>query len=180
MVNVNHGSLKNLSDDDIVKNYEQQINKKTKLLIVTYITHREGHILPVKKICEMAHTYGVKVLLDSAHAVGQIDHSVDDIGCDYYTSSLHKWLNAPLGSGILYVKNDSLIELRPPLSYPSVNNDKINKIEYLGTRAFHNGMTLGHAIDELDHIGPVIKQERLHTLKTVSYTHLTLPTICSV
>jgi len=165
LVTVDHGRLKDISDDDIVKNYEKKINKKTKLLIVTYITHREGHILPVKKICDMAHSHGVKVLLDSAHAIGQIEHDIDDIGCDYYTSSLHKWLNAPLGSGVLYVKNDSYVELMPPISYPVAINDNIDKFEYLGTRAYQNGMTLGHAIDDLETIGIVAKQERLHSLK---------------
>lgn len=162
---INHGRLKDISDDEIVKNYEKQIGKKTKLIVLTYITHREGHILPVKKICAMAKSYGIEVLIDAAHAVGQINHNVDEIGCDYYTSSLHKWLNAPLGSGILYVKRDRLRDLTPPISYPIHRETEANKFEYLGTRAFQNGMALGHAIDDLESMGIDQKQKRLHTLK---------------
>ncbi len=165
LVSVNHGRLKEISDDEIVKNYERKISKKTRLLVVTYITHREGHILPVKKICEMAHSHGVEVLVDAAHAIGHIDHSIESINCDYYTSSPHKWLNAPLGTGVLYVNDDCLTQLNPPLSYPLNHSDKVDKFEFLGTRAFQNGMTLGHAIDDLENVGLVNKQERLHMLK---------------
>ncbi len=162
---IDHGQLKNISDDDIVKNYEKKINKRTKLLILTYITHREGHIFPIKKICSMAKSYGVEVLVDAAHAIGHIEHNVDEIDCDYYTSSLHKWLNAPLGSGLLYVKSDKLEALQPPLSYPDHRSDQANKLEYLGTRPYQNGMALGHAINELETIGIENKQKRLHHLK---------------
>lgn len=161
---VDHGTLKHLSDDEIINNYEKKITKNTKLLIVTYMTHREGHILPVKRLCDMAHNYGVEVLIDGAHAVGQLNHSIDEIGCDYYVSSLHKWLNAPLGSGILYVKDEKIEHLRPSLSYPLSKQKSADKIEHLGTRAFQNAMTLGIALDELEEIGIDRKRERLHQL----------------
>lgn len=161
---IDHGTLKHLSDDEIIKNYEKKITKNTKLLIVTYMTHREGHILPVKRLCEMAHNYGIEVLLDGAHAIGQLNHSINDIGCDYYVSSLHKWLNAPLGSGILYVKDEKIEYLKPPLSYPLSKLKSADKLEHLGTRAFQNAMTLGSALDELEQIGIVNKQKRLYQL----------------
>jgi selenocysteine lyase/cysteine desulfurase len=162
---VDHGLLKNISDDEIINNYERKINKKTELLILTYITHREGHIFPVQRICDMAKSYGVEVLIDAAHAIGHIEHNVDDIDCDYYASSLHKWLNAPLGSGVLYIKNEKLPDINPPLSYPINATTQNNKFDYLGTRAYQNGMAIGHALDDLESIGIANKQNRLHHLK---------------
>jgi selenocysteine lyase/cysteine desulfurase len=161
---IDHGTLKHLSDDEIISNYEKKITKNTKLLIITYMTHREGHILPVKRLCDMAHNYDVEVLIDGAHAIGQLNHSIDELECDYYVSSLHKWLNAPLGSGILYVKDEKIEHLKPSLSYPLSKQKSADKIEHLGTRAFHNAMTLGIALDELEEIGIDRKRERLHQL----------------
>ena len=90
-------------DKEIVSLYEKQITSKTKLIMVSHMINITGQILPVKKICEMANSYNIDVLVDGAHCVGHIDVDINDIGCDYYGSSLHKWLSAPLGTGILYV-----------------------------------------------------------------------------
>jgi len=157
--------LPHTTDAEIVELYERKITPKTKLLILTYITHREGHIFPVKAICKMAKKHGVEVLLDAAHAVGQIDHKISEIGCEYYASSLHKWLNAPLGSGLLYIQKDKLKKLQPHLSFPINKEDDPVKFEYLGTRAFQNYMTLGSALDFLELTGIEAKQKRLNHLK---------------
>ena len=88
------------SDEEIVALYEGQITNKTKLIMVCHQINITGHILPIRKICDMAHGYGVDVFVDGAHCVGQFDVSIDDLGCDYYASSLHKWLSTPLGAGL--------------------------------------------------------------------------------
>ena len=89
------------NDEEIVSLYESQITSKTKLIMVCHMINITGQILPVKKICEMAHSYGVEVMVDGAHCVGHFDFSIDDFNCDYYGSSLHKWLATPLGAGLL-------------------------------------------------------------------------------
>ena len=96
------------SDEEIVALYEGQITNKTKLIMVCHQINITGHILPIRKICDMAHGYGVDVLVDGAHCVGQFDVSIDDLGCDYYASSLHKWLSTPLGAGLLYVNKKNI------------------------------------------------------------------------
>jgi len=161
---INFGRLKNLTDAEIVKCYEDQITKKTKLIVVTHITHREGQIMPVQSICTMARKYNVEVLVDAAHAIGQVRHSIADMDCDYYISSLHKWLNAPLGSGFLYVADERLPKLAPPISYPQDYRDESVKLQHLGTRAYQNAMAIGDALDYLDTIGIENKQARLSEL----------------
>ena len=92
--------------EEIISLYEQQITKKTKLIMVSHMINITGQILPVKKICEMAHSHNIDVLVDGAHCVGHIDVDIKDLNCDYYGSSLHKWLSSPLGTGLLFVKKD--------------------------------------------------------------------------
>ena len=94
------------NDEEIVSLYESQITSKTKLIMVCHMINITGQILPIKKICEMAHGYGVEVMVDGAHCVGHFDFSIDDFNCDYYGSSLHKWLATPLGAGLLYVNKN--------------------------------------------------------------------------
>jgi selenocysteine lyase/cysteine desulfurase len=90
------------SDEEIVDLYASAITDKTRLLMVCHMINITGHILPIRKICDMAHSKGVEVMVDGAHSFGHHTFSIPDLHCDYYGSSLHKWLSAPLGSGILY------------------------------------------------------------------------------
>lgn len=94
------------SDEEIVKLYADAITSKTKLLMVCHMINITGHILPIRKICDMAHSKGVQVMVDGAHAFAHIKFSMPDLDCDYYGASLHKWLSTPLGAGILYVKKE--------------------------------------------------------------------------
>ena len=87
------------NDEEIVKMYESAITAKTRLLMVCHIINITGQILPIRKICDMAHNHGVDVVVDGAHAFGHFDYKISDLGCDYYGTSLHKWLSAPLGIG---------------------------------------------------------------------------------
>lgn len=101
------------NDKEIVSLYESKINSSTKLILVSHMINITGQILPIKKICEMAHKHGVKVLVDGAHCIGHFQFKINDLGCDYYGSSLHKWLATPLGAGLLYVANESISQLWP-------------------------------------------------------------------
>ncbi len=154
-----------IDDDEIVDRYKNAISDKTKLLILTHITHREGQILPVKRICDMAKKNGVDVIIDGAHAVGHIDLSINDINCDYYISSLHKWSYAPHGTGVIFIKDNHINTTNPPLSYPLDLKNQKKKFEYLGTRSFANLLTLESVLDFLEITGISAKQKRFESLK---------------
>ncbi|MEX0274396.1 MAG: aminotransferase class V-fold PLP-dependent enzyme, partial [Flavobacteriaceae bacterium] len=91
------------SDEEIVNLYKSQITPKTKLIMVCHMVNITGHILPIRKICDMAHEHGVEVLVDGAHCVGHFKVDISELNCDYYGTSLHKWVATPLGAGFLYV-----------------------------------------------------------------------------
>jgi selenocysteine lyase/cysteine desulfurase len=120
----------------------------------------------LEKICKTAHQLGVKVLADGAHMVGQCRIDLSKSRVDYFASSLHKWLNAPLGSGMLYIRNDRMEEHFPYLSIDPKMESSPSKYEYLGTRPFQNLATLGSAIDYLELTGIDAKQSRLHELSS--------------
>ncbi len=157
-------NIHGLSDDEIITLYKNKITPKTKLIIATWITHREGNRLPVQRICQLANANNIEVLVDGAHSIGQIDVDLQSISCDYFASSLHKWLNAPLGSGILYIKEDKMSSQSPKISYDSQHTDTIVKYDYLGTRTWQNLMTLGSALDFLELTGINKKSNRLRDL----------------
>ena len=121
------------NDDEIVALYENALTTKTKLLLISHIVNITGHILPVKKICDMAHRKGVEVLVDGAHAFAHIDFNINDLGCDYYGSSLHKWLGCPLGAGLLYVKKDKIEKLWQMFGDRGFKDDDIRKLNHTGT-----------------------------------------------
>lgn len=153
------------TDEEIVEAYRAALTDKTKVIHVTHMTHREGHIMPVKAITELAHENGVEVVVDGAHVVGHIDCDLADIGCDYFASSLHKWLNAPIGTGLIFVKEEKIDSLYGhPSSYEN-SRDSISKYEHLGTRAWHNEIGISAALDFHKLLGFENKKERLQFLK---------------
>ena len=95
------------SDEEIVQLYQSQITAKTKLIMVCHMVNITGQILPIRKICDMAHQHGVEVMVDGAHCVGHIKVDIEALDCDYYGTSLHKWLSVPLGAGALFVKEET-------------------------------------------------------------------------
>ena len=135
------------SDEEIVALYEDQITNKTKLIMVCHQINITGHILPIRKICDMAHGYGVDVLVDGAHCVGQFDVSIDDLGCDYYASSLHKWLSTPLGAGLLYVNKKNIGKIWPFFASGSKDLNDIKRLNHTGTHPVHTDIAISNAID---------------------------------
>ena len=124
-----------------------------------------GHILPIKKICDMAHKKGVQVMVDGAHAIAHIDFSIDELGCDYYGASLHKWLSVPLGAGLLYVKKKHIPNIWPLLAEGSRAADDITRLNHIGTHPVHTDLAISDAIDYYLMIGPERKEERLRYLQ---------------
>lgn len=153
------------NDEAIVSAFENAITSATKLLHVTHVINWVGQIMPVKKIAQMAHKKGIEVLVDGAHSFGLIDFKVPDLEGDYFGSSLHKFLSAPIGSGMLWVKKEKIEKLWPLLCNDKPHSNDIRKFESLGTRSFPIEQAIGEAINFHNAIGSKRKQERIHYLK---------------
>ena len=154
------------SDEEIVELYASAITSRTKLLMVCHMINITGQILPVKKICDMAHSRGVEVLVDGAHAIAHFQYKISDLGCDYYGASLHKWLSVPLGVGILYVKRDKIGKIWPLLAEGERKDDDITRLNHIGTHPVHTDLAVADAIDYYMMIGPERKESRLRFLQT--------------
>jgi selenocysteine lyase/cysteine desulfurase len=153
------------SDDEIVQLYANAITPKTRLLMCCHIINITGQILPVRKIVDMAHARGVDVMVDGAHAFAHLDYRIPDLGADYYGASLHKWLGAPLGTGLLYVKKDKIAKLWPIFSEFSIPDDDIRKLNHTGTHPAHTDLAIENAIDFHNGIGSARKEARLRYLQ---------------
>ncbi|MCF8429939.1 MAG: aminotransferase class V-fold PLP-dependent enzyme, partial [Bacteroidia bacterium] len=147
------------SDDEIVALYENAITNKTKLIMVCHMINITGQILPVKKICDMAHKHNVKVVVDGAHAIAHIDFKIADLNCDFYACSLHKWLSVPLGAGLLYVKNENVENLWPINGEYSYDKKDIRKLNHTGTQPMATELSIAHAIRFNELIGIKRKEE---------------------
>ena len=104
-----------------------------------------GQILPVRQIADAAKSAGIEVIVDAAQSFGQLDFSITELNCDYLGTSLHKWLCAPFGSGMLYVKQEKIAKLYPLYAAPEKDADNIRKFEHLGTRSFATEQAIGQA-----------------------------------
>ena len=153
------------NDEEIVSLYESQITSKTKLIMVCHMINITGQILPIKKICEMAHRYGVEVMVDGAHCVGHFDFSIDDFNCDYYGSSLHKWLATPLGAGLLYVNKNKTHRIWPLLANGNTDKSDIKRLNHIGTHPVHTDLAISNSIDYLKWIGMERKENRMRFLQ---------------
>ena len=155
-----------VSDDDIVNLYANAIGPKTKLLMVCHIINITGQLLPVKKIVEMAHSKGVEVMVDGAHAFAQFRFSLRDLNCDYYGASLHKWLSAPLGAGLLYIKKEKIPKIWPLFAEGKLDDPQdIRKLNHTGTHPVHTDLAVLNAIEYYKRLGPERKEARLRYLQ---------------
>jgi selenocysteine lyase/cysteine desulfurase len=152
-------------DDAIVDVYKKAITSKTKIIHVTHIINWVGQIMPVKKIAQMAHAYNIEVICDSAHAFGLLDYKIPDLECDYFGTSLHKFLSAPIGSGMMWIKKDKIEKIWPLVCNDKPHSADIRKFETLGTRSFPIEQGIGEAINFQNAIGAKRKEERIRYLK---------------
>jgi selenocysteine lyase/cysteine desulfurase len=152
-------------DDQIVRAYEQAITDRTRLIHVTHMINWVGQTMPVAKIADMAHARGIEVICDGAHSFGLIDFKIPDLHCDYFGTSLHKFLSAPIGSGMLWIKQDKIEKVWPLTCNGEPRSGNIRKFETLGTRSFPIEQGIGEAINFHEGIGSRRKQERIHYLK---------------
>ncbi len=157
--------LPRMTNDQIVNAFAQQITKDVKVVHITHLINWNGHILPAKRIADLAHAVGARTIVDGAHSFAHIQYNIPDLGADYFGTSLHKWLCAPFGTGMIYVKQEHIAALYPLLASPDPESDDIRKFENLGTRSFAIEQAIGQAIDFQYAIGSPLKQERLQFLK---------------
>lgn len=153
------------SDEEIVKIYEDAIRPNTKLIMVSHMVNITGQILPVKKICDMAHRHGVEVMLDGAHCIAHFDFKIDELNCDYYACSLHKWLSVPLGSGLLYVKKDKINKIWPLLAPYELDHANIKNLNHIGTHPVATDLAVNDALDYFEMVGAERKEARLRYLQ---------------
>lgn len=153
------------SDEEIVQVYAEAITERTKLLMVCHMINITGHILPIKKICKMAHERGVQVMVDGAHCVGHFQFNIEELDCDYYGSSLHKWLAVPLGTGMLYVNDKHIDTLWPVFAEHQREPGDISRLNHTGTLPVYHDLTIENAIDYYNMLGGERKEERLRYLQ---------------
>jgi selenocysteine lyase/cysteine desulfurase len=153
------------NDEQIVSAFANAITPATKLLHVTHMVNWVGQILPVRKIADMAHAKGIEVLVDGAHSFGLLDFKIPDLHADYFGTSLHKFLSAPIGSGMLWIKKDKIENTWPLLCNDKPSSGDIRKFETLGTRSFPIEQGIGEALNFHNGIGAKRKEERIRYLK---------------
>jgi len=152
-------------DNEIVRLFEQNITPKTKLILMCHMINLTGQILPVKKVVKMARKKGVPVIVDGAHAFAHFDFTHADLDCDYYATSLHKWLCAPIGTGMLYVRRDKIADLWSLQAPSECGTDDIRKYEEIGTHPAANYLAIGDALTFQQGIGSKNKEARLIYLR---------------
>ncbi|MBI3510864.1 MAG: aminotransferase class V-fold PLP-dependent enzyme [Bacteroidetes bacterium] len=155
------------SSDDVAltKKYTSLFTDKTKVVHVTHMINWVGQILPVRMIADEAHKRNIDVVCDSAHCFAHFDFKIPDLGCDYWATSLHKWLGAPFGSGMMWIRKEKIKDIWALLSNNEPDGTDIRKFESLGTRSFASEMAISAAVDFHNLIGSARKEARLRYLK---------------
>jgi selenocysteine lyase/cysteine desulfurase len=149
----------------IVALYESNITPRTRMILLTHMFNLTGLITPVREIVAMARRRGIPVIVDGAHSFAHIDFKISDLDCDYFATSLHKWLFAPLGTGLLYVRRSKIRGLWPLTAASAAMADNIRKFEEVGTRPEANALAVAEAVTFHQAIGGIRKEARLMYLR---------------
>lgn len=152
-------------DDEVVERFRRNITPKTRLILVSHVINLTGQILPVKRVVELGRERGIPVIVDGAHSFAHFDFTHADLDCDYYATSLHKWLFAPHGTGMLYVKRDKIRGLWPLMAAPASLEGDIRKYEEIGTHPSAQNLAIAEALTFHEGIGAKRKEERLRFLR---------------
>jgi isopenicillin-N epimerase len=151
--------------DEVVALYEKQITPRTKLILMCHVINLTGQVLPVKQVVAMARRHGVPVVVDGAHAFAHFPFTQADLDCDYFATSLHKWLFAPHGTGMLYVRRDKIKGLWPLMAAPTSLDTDIRKYEEIGTHPAAPYLGIADALTFHEGIGAERKAARLRVLR---------------
>jgi len=153
------------SPADVVDRFRQAMTPRTRVIEVTHITNLTGQILPVREIVRMARERGVEVFVDGAHAFAHFPFKRDELDCDYYGTSLHKWLLAPIGTGFLYVRKEKQKKIWPLMAAPPAMDENVRKYEEIGTLPAANHNAIAAALAFHRGIGAARKAARLRWLR---------------
>ncbi|MFN2491693.1 MAG: aminotransferase class V-fold PLP-dependent enzyme [Pyrinomonadaceae bacterium] len=150
--------------NEIAVAFEQGVTSRTRLVLISHQINITGQITPVKAVCDMARAKGIETIVDGAHSFGQFDFKQKDLGCDYLGTSLHKWLYAPKGTGLLYIRRDKIARIWPLMAADSKQSSDIRKFEEIGTHSAAPKLAIGEALLFHNGIGGKRKEARLRYL----------------
>jgi len=150
---------------EVVRLFEQAITPRTRAILACHMINLTGQILPVRDLNAMAARHGIPLIIDGAHGLAHFDFKLSDLAVDNYSSSLHKWLFAPHGTGLLYVRREKIREIWPLMAAPETMNDNIRKFEEIGTHPAANYLAIGEALTFHQGIGSARKEARLIYLR---------------
>jgi len=153
------------SQQYIVEQFKAAITPRTRVIEVTHITNLTGQIMPVRELVDLARPRGIEVFVDGAHAYAHFPFTRDELGCDYYGTSLHKWLLVPIGAGFLYVRKDKQKSLWPLMAAAKEQDEDIRKYEEIGTHPAANHNAISAALAFHRAIGAERKIARLRWLR---------------
>lgn len=155
------------SPAELVRLFESHITPRTRVIHFCHITNRTGQIFPVRQIVQMARKRGIECIVDGAHAYAQFPMKRDELDCDYYGTSLHKWLLAPIGTGFLYVRQSKISKIWPLMAAPEKLDGDIRKFESIGTHPAANRLAIAEAMTFHQTIGGERKAARLRHLRRI-------------
>ncbi len=150
--------------DEITAAFERAITPRTRLIQMAHMVNITGQITPVKAVCEMARARGIETIIDGAHSFAQFDFKQKDLNCDYFGTSLHKWLYAPKGTGLLYVRRDKISKVWPLFAAEEKQKSDIRKFEEIGTHSAAPRLAIGEALLFHHGVGAKRKEARLRYL----------------
>jgi selenocysteine lyase/cysteine desulfurase len=150
---------------DLAALFEQNVTPATKVILVCHITNLTGQIFPVREIVRIARPRRIEVIVDGAHSFGQFPFKHEDLDCDYFGTSLHKWLSAPIGTGFLYVRKSKIAGLWPLTAPPEPQSDNIRKFEEIGTHPTAPYLAIAEALTLHEAIGQDRKAARFRYLR---------------
>src|SRR5438874_2578255 len=149
---------------EITAAFEAGLTPRTRVILISHVINITGQITPVREVCEMARRRGIETVVDGAHSFAQFQFKRDDLACDYFGTSLHKWLHAPKGTGMLYVKKEKIKNVWPHMAAERSQDADIRKFEETGTRSAAQRLAIGEALLFHQGVGPARKEARLRYL----------------
>lgn len=150
---------------EIVRRFREAISPQTRLVHLSHVINLTGQIMPVREVAVAAHERGLPIVVDGAHSVAHIDFQIPELHCDFFASSLHKWLCAPLGTGLLYVRRDRIAGLWPLTPAPASMQADIRKFEEIGTYDVAHMLGIAEALAFHQCLGPKRREARLLFLR---------------
>ncbi len=154
-------------DDEVVRRYADAITPRTRMILVSHVVFVNGQIMPAARIAALGREREISVLVDGAHALAHRDFTIGDLDCDFYATSLHKWLFAPHGTGLLYIRRERIPEVWSLMASAKTQDGDIRKFEEIGTHPYANSLAIAEALTFYEGIGAARKAARLRFLKTL-------------